>query len=874
MFADSTLMSPDFDEEAYLRYALHASNCQAEQARLASCAKAVREEVHKILSENAEDMLQQVTAACRAQRDVVAVRQATASLVSSTSRLRHTVQEPYRVINANITKLQNTSLALTTLRSVLKFVGLTTRLKSQLPQDLARASRTLREVEELLQISDLKGIEVVDARMDAVERAAVTIRTKAQEMLRRGDAQDASGVAISLQCLFTLGSLPRVLGTLMTEQKREVIRTLMRELDLQSMIDEASHGTGTTANDANLRTREVLFTHIKSALASVSQHTQVVVAVWRVLVKRADPTTHTPYLSAVENPTLMLGDYWQVVMEKLRERLQAVQKRPSFLAALAADVMHYQSLLNGFLGGMDGLLQILDRLVEHDAVAAKQTTAGSSPFAKKLPSTSTSATAAASEGLKRVWLSQVTQEVDERFAAQVLDRHRERLHHILSRLQSILPTAGGRTTVSVVVDLQRPEVPAAARALDTRAYTILATQDVAMYRQNPHTLSIVLDCILQCLTAFMQPVTGATGKWPLPPLPAVSGEATVSQLLHICVSNACTLLCNDLTALLASLPECELFAAGAIMNGRWAPTGLGGEELEERQTAASSEQESVLDKYHQLRGFAKEFTSMSEQVVQPFFRSAAVLLLDSVLMCVDGTAEQAAAGVGQLHSQMRHFMSHFYYLFEPQTPTLDEQSRRLTNRLLARLIVAVALVYPFTTSTQQHLVNCLQQITRVVLSFGPAFTHGTVARSTMALKGQLHQLAVWYSLPEEVGERPVGEWYNILQTLPPIVTRLLLLQRVLRSSSKVKKPYTSMGLTSGGFMELLESIVLEQLHTNDVPPRALADASGGSPELTRLGEVLGAVERCFHETAAASREDAVRGPTTQWMENLWALLKA
>ncbi|RNF10553.1 putative conserved oligomeric Golgi complex subunit 5-like [Trypanosoma rangeli] len=872
MFADSTLMSSDFDEEAYLRYALHASNCQAEQARLASCAKAVREEVHKILSENTEDMLQQVTAACRAQRDVAAVRQATASLVNSTSRLRHTVQEPYRIINANITKLQNTSAALTTLRSILRFLDLTTRLKSQLPQDLARASRTLREVEELLQASNLKGIEVVDARMDAVERAAVTIRTKAQEMLRRGDAQDASGVAISLQCLFTLGSLPRVLGTLMTEQKREVIRSLMRDLDLQAMIDEVSHGTGTTANDVNLRTREVLFTHIKSALANVSQHTQVVVAVWCVLVKRVDPTTQTPYLSAVESPTSVLGDYWQIVTEKLRERLQAVQKRPSFLAALAADVMHYHSLLNCFLGSMDELLKILDCLVEYDAAAAKQAT-GSSLFVQKVTSTTaTNTTAAASEELKRAWLSQVTREVDERFAAHILDRHRERLHHILSKLQTILPTAGGRSTVNVVVDLQRPEVPAAAHALDTRAYTMLATQDVMMYRQNSHTLSVVLNCILQCLTAFMQPVTAATGKWPLSPLPAVSGDATVSQLLHICVSNACTQLCTDLTAVLALLQEGNAFTAGFV-NKRWAPAGAGHEEQKKKLAYASSDQNVVMDKYHQLRDLAKEFTSMSEHVVQPFFKSLAVLLLDSVLMCVDGTPEQAAAGIGQLHSQMGHFMSHFYYLFEPQTPMLDEQSRGLTNKLLARLIVAVALVYPFTTSTQQHLINCLQQITHVVLSFGPTSTHGTVGRSTVSLKGQLHQLTVWYSLPEEVHERPVGEWHNILQTLPPVVTRLLLLQRVLHSSSKVKKPYTLMGMTSGGFMELLESIVLGQLHTSDTLPHGLIDGGGGSPEMMRLGEVLGAVERCFHEATAASREDAVRGPTMQWMENLWALLK-
>ncbi|PWV10544.1 hypothetical protein C3747_68g133 [Trypanosoma cruzi] len=873
MFADSALMSPDFDEEAYLRYALHDPNCQAEQARLASCVKAVREEVHKILSENAEDMLQQVTAACRAQRDVAAVRQATFSLMGSTNRLRHTIQEPYRVISANITKLGNMNAAINILRSILKFIGLTTRLKSQPSQDLARASRTLREVEELLQTSNIKGIEVVDNRIDTVERAAVTIRTKAQEMLRHGDAQDASGVAISLQCLFTLGLLPRVLGSLMTEQKREVIRSLMRDLDPQTIVDEVNHGGSSATNDMNLRMREVLFSRIKSALANVSQHSQVVVSVWRVLVKKVDPVTHTSYLSVVESPTSVLGDYWHLVTEKLCERLQAVQKRPNFLAVLAKDIIQYQNLLTGFLGSMNELLKILDRLMEMDAAALKRTS-GSSPSSKALhTSTNTATNTTASEELKRLWLSQVTQEVDERFAAHIMDRHRERLHHILSKLSTILPTASGRSTVSIKVDLQRPEVPAAARVLDTRGYTMLATQDVVTYRQNPHTLGIVLDCILQCLASFMQPVAETTGKWPLPPLPSVSGDATASQMLHICVSNACTLLYNDLTALLASLPEGELFAADFV-NDRWASNGSRREEQDEKSGSATNDQKLVVEKYHQLRGFTKRFNSISESVVQPFFRSVLVLFLDSILMCVDGTLEQEAAGIGQLHSQMRHFMSCFYYLFEPQTPTLDEHSRRLTDNLLARLIVAVTLTYPFTTKMQQHLMNCLQQIPRVVLSFGPAFGHGTVGRSTMSLKGQIHQLTVWYSLPEEVSEKPIGEWHTILLTLPSILARLLLLQRVLHPGSKTKKPYTLMEVTSGGFMEMVEAIVLEQLYTSDTPPRSIRDGTDGVPRVTRLGEVLVAVEKCFQESVAVSDEDASRGPTVRWMESLWAQLNS
>ncbi|ORC87413.1 putative conserved oligomeric Golgi complex subunit 5-like [Trypanosoma theileri] len=864
MFADSTLMSPDFDEDAYLRYALHATNGHAERVRLAMCAKAVREEVHKILSENAEDMVRQVTAACRAQRDVAGVRQATASLVHSISKLRNTVQEPHRVINANIIKLENINAALNTLRSILKFIGLTTRLKSQLPQDLARAARTLHELEELLQTSNITGIEVVDSRMDAVEKAAVVIRTKAQDMLRRGDTQDTSGVAISLQCFFILGSLPRVLGSLMTEQKREVMKSLMRDLDLQSMTDEVNLGNNGSASDINMRTREVIFSRLKSAFTNIAQHTQVVVAVWRVLLKRVDPVTHIPYLSAIENPTSVLGDYWHLVTEKLRERLQAIQRRPNFLAALASDILQYRSLLNSFLVDMRELLELLSRLMEMDTLAMRRTS--SSLFSNTSPG--------GVEQLKRIWLSQVTQEVNDRFAAHVMDRHKERLHYILSKLPSIIPSNNSSrpSSMSIVVDLQRPHVPAAVQVLETRSYTVVATQDVTMYRQDPYALSIVLDCVIQSLTTFIQPVTEAINKWPLPPLPSVSGDTTSAQLLHICVSNACTLLSNDLEALLASLPE-ELFTEDRATD-RWisgVERGIDQEEDEGGETSSNA-RKHVVDKRRQLRDLTNKFKSISEQAIQPFFKSASGLLLDSISMCVGGAQGQEAAGVGQLQSQIQHFMSHFYYLFDPQTSTLDENARKLSDILIARLIVAVTLLYPFNSSTQQHVLCCLQQISRVVFSFGPASSHGSMGRSTMSLKGQLHQLAAWYNIQEEAFDKPVEEWYTVLATLPPVIARLLLLQRILQPSKGVKKPYTILRVNPDNFVEMIENAVLEQLRLANSPQRGFTDGGTTLPTMMRMGEVMNAVETCFREAAEATREDASQAPMVRWVEKLWALL--
>nr|CCC96165.1 unnamed protein product [Trypanosoma congolense IL3000] len=869
MFTDNMLMTPDFDEEGYLRYALHASNCKAEQSRLAACSAAVRENVHNILSENVEDMLQQLSAASQAQRGVAAARQAAATLMHSTSRLRHTIQEPYRLISANVTKLRNANAAINTLQCVMKFVGLTTRLRSLLPDDIAHAARTLREVEDLLQTSDIKGIDVVRRRIDIVEKAAAVVRAKAHDLLRHASAQNVSDVATALQCFLAMGSTSRVLGGFMTEQKREVMKSLMRELEVQVILDEVSRECSRVSDTSEVteRTREIILSHLQTALKCTAKYTNVVVVVWQVVARRTDPITQTPYLSAVENPTSFLGDYWHFITDKLLERLQALHKQPNLFAAMATDALRYRLLFTSFLADVRELLELIEQLTELDTLCARQGNLVGG-----------GANHCGVEQLRRMWLLQMTNEVSERFAGQIMDRHRERMHDIISKLHSIVPSAGNRPLPNLSVDLQRPQIPAAVHVLDVRGYVTLAMRDVVEYQKDPQTLSAVLNCILQCVRLFLLAVPEATRRCALPPLPSVAAEVTAAQMLHICICNACAILSMDLTVLLASLPNDdsndrtnlteELVDARRLSNA--AGEVARGTTAEEPTLSARG---IVVDKHRELLDIAVKLKNISEETVKPFFKSASVLLLDSISMCIDGLYGQEAAGVSQLQSQMRHFMSHFYYLFNPQTPTLDDSVRQLTDSLIARLLVAASLVHPFTKDLQQHLIICLHQIPRVVLSFGPN-THGTVGRSTIVLKGQVHQLLTWYKLSSESLESPVEGVCATLATLPPVIARLLLLQRVACSSSTVWSPPAVLGMQTGAFIEIVESTVLEGLRADlspvDEPVRRVADSA---PMAARIAEIMGVIEKCFHEATEFPDQDATRASTVSCMKCLWTQLK-
>nr|CCC54301.1 conserved hypothetical protein [Trypanosoma vivax Y486] len=875
MFSDNALMSPDFDEGEYLRYALHTSNFEVEQSRLTACSATVQESMYEILNENAENILKQVAAACRARREVAAIRQAASSLVQSTNRLRHTIQEPYHQINANIMRLRNTSAALCMLRNILKFVTLTTRLAGQLDTDVARAARTLQEIRELLTVADINDVDLVKSRLISVENAKATIQSRAQEILKQGKALDGLDVGVALQCLFALGTLPGAIIALMNEQRHEVETLLAEELSIRKMVEEistansnsASGGRGSAGvNDIGSHTSKVLFGHVQSALSSTARCTRVVVAVWRVLVKKTDHVSQTPYLSDVADPTYLLSNYWAFITDKLVESLQEIQKQEVFFAAMASGVLLYRSLLFTFLDGVKELLEIIGRLTEADALAIRRASRSSHPSGGRNA-------AEVVEELRSSWLMRVTQVVNERFSLQIVDRHMGRMHGIIERLQSIFPILSSRLASGKSADSQQSHTAMISQTLEVQSYTKLALQDIMEYRSDCYTLSVVLGSIVHCIKTLMQHITESINKRPLPPLPSVAAEVTAIQLLHICVSNACSLLCVDLALLLAYLPE-EDFMYGDATSSLCSQLAESDMKKEEnvRNRAVHCPNMLVLESRTQLREITAKLSEICEKVVYPFFRSASVLLLDSVSMCVYGSQGQEATGVAQLESQMRHFMRYFYSLFEPKTPALDDCMRMLMDNLMTRLLVAVSLLTPFNRATQQHIVTCLQKVPSVIILFAPS-THGAASRSTMLLKGQLRQLMVWYSLTGEIVERSPKEAYAVLATLPLVVSRLLLLQRIPQSSVLATKPCSVLGDTFELSVESVEAGVLEQLHISSaLKTRSMDVCNSVSCSPSRVGELLATVEKRFDEACRTLCNDAAQDPVVQWVKDVWLLL--
>lgn len=986
MFTNEQFLSPDFDEEAYLQYALHTSSDggAAEQDRLATCMEQVKQSIQTVLADHSENMIEQVKATHKAQRDVATVRQSTDSLAKATSRLRLMIEEPYLNIRDKIQELENTNQAMETLRDVLKFISLISRLQEQSTgSDITRAARTLKELEDLLRTTDLRRIDVVEARMEVIEKAATTVRGKAHELLSMteflressaGIGAVAAGkgmgatpavnkavtdVGTALQCAHTLASLSRVLQGFMAERKREVMKAIMRELDYQSITEaiEEQHPQG--GQQSAECTQEVLLRRIQTTLFITVQHTQCAILLWRILLRKQDPVTHVSYLATLDSPVQLLVDYWATVTDKLRERLASLQKRANFQAALTTAYPRYHNLLESFLSSCGAVG------AAGEGAAAGATTSSAAATAALLSiqqcgmgdyvdlihqvdyeyqvvtsggglrgriDTSAALRAATNNGdterLKQSWLTQVSEELKQRFSAQVLDRHRERANQVLSRLSGITPTSSTAATQQATVtvpDLRRPMMPPQANTLDVTAYTRVALHDAYSNRQDPHTMNIVLECALKCTTQVYNKMKDSVSRFPLPPLPSVTSNTTRAQLLHVCVTNASTSLLYDLTNILALLPDDEVDpgavvgsssafggaaagAAGGAGGGRGS-SSVGGVVDSRLQTL-----QELSEKRQQLRELIDAFRVMSERSSRPFLDSARVVLLPAISHCVESalavnvltSAKRAeSASVLQLRSQMEFFLAHFYYLIDPRTSEWAEQTRHTVDALLARVLAQVTTTaVPGAESVPREAVRralqrCVMEVVPIALMMVTSAQSNGVGRSTLLLKGASKQVELFYTALEQQGPTPsvpsegaapnvpggsvppaaapapstsLAELAALLRPLCPLLSRLLVIQQCTLLASVVG----SSAATAGGAVSLTLATAMQtkpEAVVEEVETVYLHFCDDAVPESTRKAEVDRAVQTCFESVSTTIRGGGGGGdPQGRLLCDLWASL--
>ncbi|KAK7195789.1 Golgi transport complex subunit 5 [Novymonas esmeraldas] len=1005
MFSNQQLTSSDVDEVAYLRYALRAASYSAEHARLENCIADVQQDVHATLAEHADGLIDQARCTYRAQREVAAVRQSTDSLQKASGRLRAMIEEPYVQLQSRVRELEATQEAMQLLQSSLRFLSLTARLQEQLAPapnfDVVRASYTLTELEEVLQDGAIRSLQLVEAQLPTVERLAATIRSKAHELLAMTEltalpsaggssaggpaaAQSAAAatttrvatqVSTGLQCAYVLHMLSRTVQGCMTERRREVLRTIVRELDAEAIEEHissehdrlsrsASAGPGGAVSEQAV-TAHVVLLHIQKTLYVAVQHTQCVLLLWRVLLQRRDVHTQEPYLSSIDSPVQLLVEYWSAITDKLRERLGSLQKRHAIRLAMASAYPRYHHLVASFLsrteaagmveatvggatssvgaaGGPAGgtgaalltssihvsqcgmgdyldLIDVVDAAVQRGRAAVADEAALATRSQRHMDT----------QDLRHTWLAQVSDEVRDAFRVHVLDRHREAISGVVSRLAGIVPpsvAAAGQPAAVAPVRMQgsrRPPPPPQVVALDVSGYTRLVAQEVHAFRQDPHTLDVLLDCVLTSLRQVRAKFTDAVRRYPLPPLPAVTAAPTLAQVMHLCIANACTALAYDCATVLAMVPHPAIqWTAGdgaAATTAGAAAVPPGHASSGSARWHAPSEDpfaqvlERLSEKRMELQQLIQAFHAIGEGSTRPFADSALALLLPTVTQVTDsvlrnelGAASAAAApggggvrggtgmapggsgggdsraALGQLQSQCRQFTERFFFLVDARTSGWAEACQRVTDATLAGLLTRLATTPPppalrgMPLATAPAYARTLQVMMPPLLQLVQMIQWaGSLRRTTSLLRGCVRQVEGFYEACSGLssGDGSAAAAAAALQAaaaerlrppVPAFLAKLLVVQYgLLAAPPAVEAP---LRVAEKDLLERVEEVLLG----DSVAEAGSGDLKTGSDgSAARRRDVEAAVEAQFHELVAATQ-----GVCATHLQGLWASIQS
>ncbi|CCW60325.1 unnamed protein product [Phytomonas sp. EM1] len=937
MYTNEQLLSANFDSDAYLKHTLHVSNISAEQARLTVCLNEVKDNIHSILSEHSEGMINQLKATYKVQHDVTIARQSTDSIVKATSRLKLMIEDPYLAIRDKIQELDTTKNALDALRQVQRFLSLSARLqehKFATDADLIRTARILSEMENLSMHSVVRGIDIVEPCISLMERTSTALRNKIHELLSMPDIfssavgegySKVSGrngevllfclnkvmmdVGTALQCGFTLGMLSRVVHNFMIEHKREVIKTIVRELDLQSIAGALGGLATSKVNAAGVPgdiTKEVsdtqggtLMDYIQSVLYVVVQHTQCILVLWQVLLRKQDSVTHASFIAMLDTPVQLLMDYWNTVMDKLRERLVALQKQTNMQAILVTCYPRLHMLLESFVcssesfveGGVQqsdtsslplhyvrqwGMGDYLD-FVQHVELEVSKLE-GNTTHAKNDNSNSSSMNI---KRIRQVWLLEIVKGLQPRFAAQMINRHRNQLLPSLAMLSTITPSsmATGNQPISVPANVtgtsgrhRAPTTPLPqTNTIELSAYTHAVVQECYTYRQDPHTLLLSVECVLKCLAQLYEKFKESAVRFPLPPLPAVTSVVTRAQLMHISIANACTTLVNDFANLITLLPD-DIDTPGAEKpnnpNDKSSSEDLGMVVGDWPQTLRM-----LCLKRRELHDQIQAFRVLSEESSCPFLDSMNVVLLSSVSLCVEGylsdfhshgssgsgnvsQSDRKISAILELQKLVDVFIIHFYHRFDPRTSNLGDRVRQLIDSQLSRLLVSVAVMTRRSnalnsTNWCRCMLQCVSQVEPILLSIASSQQDGQ-GRSTLLLRGAVHRLMQFYNAwsaslqTVQQLDQAVEQIKSILKPLYPLASRLLLLQRLsfavapaiyMEQQGSVLSVTATLGWSPDELAVCVESGL--RYHC-DASLRALTEC-----EVAQLAKVEKAVQTCF-----------------------------
>ncbi|KAJ3067856.1 Conserved oligomeric Golgi complex subunit [Podochytrium sp. JEL0797] len=326
----------------------HRTDIATALSKLSFSIDHLNKELHEQVAAHYEDLLEQVTGLDTLEASLETIKEAIFAANTSFNRVKTKVRDTYNQIKDQTDELELMQAGTEIIRNVQKFLGLMRRLEIHLKEEkgagLSQAALCVRDIETLMEESDLTGIDIVDPKIVKVEAAKANILSLGDKQLLDGlNSQNQAEIATGLQVFYNIGLIASKTKLVIDEsldvitkatQSALSIQTLNKEKDQYSQSEKGKKDEGATTMTNPVYTAN-LWKRLEGLMDIVFENTVKVYLLERVLARKKDPLTQLAYLDQVSGTVEgnLIKYYWKMVSLNFEREIRSAVKckcAPSF----------------------------------------------------------------------------------------------------------------------------------------------------------------------------------------------------------------------------------------------------------------------------------------------------------------------------------------------------------------------------------------------------------------------------------------------------------------------------------------------------------------------------------------------------------------
>eukprot|EP00667_Euglena_gracilis_P003162 EG_transcript_3169 len=707
-------LAPGFEPSHYLRTVLRQEPpFDLQKEELADGLQYVKRQLQREVALHHDELMGQVSLLKQMDQSLEGTRTGVASLQNSLKRLRHTVKEPHDTACSRVVQLRNMWTATELLRRLQRFTAVLAKLREQDAQakltapggpsamalDLPKAAKNLREVEALLEETDLHGVTVVDQEREWLATLGKSVRAKAQELLRGGlETLSQAEVGVALQTAFNLEALPQTVKDTLERQKKELRAVIFRELDhtaISKAIAAAPADKEEASSDPKAlelsRTRSVVFGKLDAVTAVVHQQLGQAAQLYRVLAKKRDPLTHVVFLDVVADTIgpNFLEEVWACAAQLFKERLAEAIKRGAIHQMLVGEYPRLYRLMLNFTAGLVDLCYWV-----------------------------TPATAGGPTD-PRVWGKEAIATYEKLFHAASQHRLYEKVELLAHKMQQGCPDPELAAQTSQTAEKDRQGI--GVRTADVRAFSAAITHELTSTRGERALQAVVLTNIAKALQLLC---VKCEGLWlRAGPASQTANNATNAQVFNASMYNALMKVSADVVAVVGTQAGAGAGAAGG--------SGRPDEHAEAMAAALQTLREQLADLEAEALGCLKPIAASATKSLEKLVVKLHAEDFDHPDL------NKTSAYVTEVETRLQALRHKVLYLFDATTPPYIAICQQLAGRVLSYFVRHAALHRPMSEQGKMKLSTDIAQLQFAVGALCSAENLGAAFRELRAFRSLL-----------------------------------------------------------------------------------------------------------------------------------------